>query len=70
MILFCEKYEIDIPDMTATYKHGGRDHRQSDITNKHHFWVDIFNAAIDTQLHELHHRFSDDAIELLILAVL
>jgi hypothetical protein len=36
---------------------------------EHHYQVDIFCAAIDSQLQELNRRFGEHAVELLILAL-
>ncbi|XP_008244552.1 PREDICTED: zinc finger MYM-type protein 1-like [Prunus mume] len=68
--LFCKKHDIDMPDMNAQYKVGtGRSCQQKDnITVEHHYHFDIFNDAIDFQLAELNSRFSEGAMELLILS--
>ncbi|BFG42427.1 hypothetical protein CerSpe_287010 [Prunus speciosa] len=68
--LFCRKHDIDMPDMNAQYKVGtGRSCQQKDnITVEHHYHFDIFNDAIDFQLAELNSRFSEGAMELLILS--
>ncbi|XP_042419129.1 uncharacterized protein LOC122007336 [Zingiber officinale] len=66
---FCTRLDIDIPDMSAHYKHSGRSCRQRDtIIVEHHFHYDIFNTAIDFQLEELNSRFSDETVELLMLS--
>ncbi|KAI5322837.1 hypothetical protein L3X38_031909 [Prunus dulcis] len=68
--LFCKKHDIDMPDMNAQYKVGtGRSCQQKDnITVEHLYRFDIFNDAIDFQLAELNSRFSEGAMELLILS--
>ncbi|XP_028062231.1 uncharacterized protein LOC114265611 [Camellia sinensis] len=68
--LFCEKYDIDIPDMSARYTSGrGRAcHQRDHITIEHHFRVDIFTIICDSQLQELNKRFKEDVMELLILS--
>ncbi|KAG6639849.1 hypothetical protein CIPAW_10G130700 [Carya illinoinensis] len=65
---FCEKHQIDIPDMNDQYT-GARDksHRQIDKSTEHHFRIDIFTAAVDFQLQELNNRFNDHTIDLFIL---
>ncbi|KAM5551090.1 zinc finger MYM-type protein 1 [Rosa sericea] len=67
---FCEKHDIDMPDMNARYKDGtGRGCQQRGfITVEHHYRIDVFNALVDFQLSELNRRFSDQTSELLILS--
>ncbi|XP_024178762.2 zinc finger MYM-type protein 1-like [Rosa chinensis] len=67
---FCEKHDIDMPDMNARYKDGtGRRCQQRDfITVEHHYHIDVFNALVDFQLSELNRRFSDQTSKLLILS--
>ena len=57
---FCEARDIDVPDTNARYvKRGGlARYQQDDFTIEHHYWVDIFYAAIDSILQELNHQFS------------
>ncbi|XP_021800984.1 uncharacterized protein LOC110745211 [Prunus avium] len=66
---FCEARNIDILDMNARYvaRRGRALHQQDDFTIKHYYMIDIFYAAIDSQLQELNSRFSDQTTELLIL---
>ena len=49
IVSFCERYNIEVPDMSAPHKHGtGRSCQQRDsITVEHHYRVDIFNNVID-----------------------
>ncbi|XP_021806530.1 uncharacterized protein LOC110750491 [Prunus avium] len=68
--LFCKKHDIDMPDMNAQYKVGtcrSCQHKDN-ITVEHHYHFDIFNDAIDFELAELNSRFSEWAMELLILS--
>ncbi|XP_028062901.1 uncharacterized protein LOC114266212 [Camellia sinensis] len=67
---FCEVCNIDVPNMNAPYirrRGRARDH-QDDFTVEHYYRVDIFYAAIDSQLQELTGRFSEHAVELLNLS--
>ena len=66
---FCERYEIDIPDLSSQYIVGrGRSLPQrANVTLEHHYRIDIFIAAIDSQLHELDSRFCEQTMELLFL---
>ena len=65
---FCELHSIDIPNMNARYvgRRARARHLQDDFTIEHHYRVDLFYAARDSQLHELNCRFTEDAVELLI----
>ncbi|XP_057719494.1 uncharacterized protein LOC130933910 [Arachis stenosperma] len=47
---FCEKHEIDIPDMSTQYTVGRGRSRQPKITIEHHYRVDVFLAAINSQI--------------------
>ncbi|KAI5321850.1 hypothetical protein L3X38_030922 [Prunus dulcis] len=62
---------IDILDMNARYvaRRGQARHQQDDFTIKHYYMIDMFYAAIESQLQELNSRFSDQTIELLILGL-
>jgi hypothetical protein len=55
--------------MNARYveRRGRARHQQADFTIEQHYRVDIFCASIDSQLQELNRRFSEHAVELLIL---
>ncbi|XP_061993644.1 uncharacterized protein LOC133711555 [Rosa rugosa] len=70
VISFCEARNIDILDMNACYvgRRGRARHQQNDWTVQHYYKVDIFYAAIDSQLQELNNRFNEHAVELLILS--
>ncbi|XP_023745466.1 uncharacterized protein LOC111893639 [Lactuca sativa] len=58
---FCQERNIDIPDMSSPYfSRGARARNEgSDHTLEHHYRVDIFYEAINCQLMEINHRFSD-----------
>ncbi|XP_028052388.1 zinc finger MYM-type protein 1-like [Camellia sinensis] len=67
---FCEVRNIDVLNINAPYirrRGRARDH-QDDFTVEHYYRVDIFYAAIDSQLQELNGRFSEHAVELLNLS--
>ncbi|GJZ20107.1 zinc finger MYM-type protein 1-like protein [Tanacetum coccineum] len=70
MTVFCEKHQIEIPDMSAPYKSTQYRPRKQDnhVTFEHYYRVDIFMSALDKQLYELNNRFSDQAMELLKLS--
>ena len=59
VLLFCEAHELDVPDMNAQYAVGRGRSKKQNVTVEHHFRVDIYFAAIDTQLHKLDSRFDE-----------
>ncbi|RWR84890.1 Dimer_Tnp_hAT domain-containing protein/DUF4371 domain-containing protein [Cinnamomum micranthum f. kanehirae] len=63
---FCDKYEILIPNMSDMFVERKRSRRKAELTNLHHFRVDIFYATIDLQLKELNRRFNVVNTELLL----
>ncbi|KAG6646247.1 hypothetical protein CIPAW_08G180800 [Carya illinoinensis] len=66
---FCEKHQIDIPDMNDQYTRvRGKSRRQVDKSMEYHFRINIFTATIDFKLQELNNRFNDHTMELLILS--
>ncbi|XP_025628279.1 uncharacterized protein [Arachis hypogaea] len=70
VILFCEKHEVEVPDMNAMYiPRRGRTHKIVDqISVEHLYRVNLFLAVIDTQLQEINGRFDDNMVELLTLS--
>ncbi|KAK2655113.1 hypothetical protein Ddye_008165 [Dipteronia dyeriana] len=56
--------------MNACYvaRRGRARQQQENYTIEQYYKVDLFYAAIDSQLQELNNRFSEQAIELLILS--
>nr|XP_027102760.1 uncharacterized protein LOC113724004 [Coffea arabica] len=68
--LFFEQHQIDIPYMNAQYiarPSRSRSHHD-EISVEHYYQMDIFLATIDYQLQELHSRFNDHTVELLVLS--
>ncbi|XP_021995797.1 uncharacterized protein LOC110892978 [Helianthus annuus] len=67
---FCERHDIDMPDMSAPYTSTRYRPRKKDlhVTFKHYYWVDLFTETLDKQLHELDSRFNEQAKELLSLS--
>ncbi|XP_076947317.1 uncharacterized protein LOC143619221 [Bidens hawaiensis] len=67
---FCEKHEIDMPKMDASYTSTRYRPRKKDnqVTFEHFYGVDLFTSTLDKQLHELNSRFNDQAVELLYLS--
>ncbi|XP_025632189.1 uncharacterized protein [Arachis hypogaea] len=70
VILFCEKHEVEVPDMNAMHiPRRGRTRKIVDqISVEHHYRVNLFLAVIDTQLQEINGRFNDNMVELLTLS--
>ncbi|XP_024039301.1 uncharacterized protein LOC18040574 [Citrus clementina] len=70
VISFRKACNIDIPDINARYiVRQGRAHDQDDnFTIEQQYRVNIFYAAIDSQLQELNIRFNDSSVELLMLS--
>ncbi|KAK8935078.1 hypothetical protein KSP39_PZI013663 [Platanthera zijinensis] len=65
--LFCNNYKISIPDMNTIYVARGRSRRRvQEMTNLHHYRVEIFYNVIDMQLQELNSRFTERNTELLL----
>ncbi|XP_022872298.1 uncharacterized protein LOC111391331 [Olea europaea var. sylvestris] len=67
---FCQQHYIHIPNMNDMFVRlalRGRPQRNSpEITNLHHYRVDLFYSVIDLQLQELNDRFSEVNTELLL----
>ncbi|KAK9671927.1 hypothetical protein RND81_12G064300, partial [Saponaria officinalis] len=64
---FCSKYDIDIPSMGDLYvilRRHGCGHRE--VTNLHHFRVEVFLSLIDQVLHEFKNRFDEVSKKLLV----
>ncbi|CAN0926507.1 Zinc finger MYM-type protein 1, partial [Linum grandiflorum] len=66
VILFCSKENIQIPSMDGFFVLPGRPRRNSEqVTNLHHYQVEIFYTIVDMQLQELNSRFDEVNTELL-----
>ena len=66
--LFCERRNIDVPNMDDIFVIRGRSRRNAQqMTNLHHYQVELFYTLIDMQLQELNNRFTDVNMELLLL---
>ncbi|XP_025703550.1 uncharacterized protein [Arachis hypogaea] len=68
--IFCEKHEVEVPDMNALHiPRRGRTRKIVDqISVEHHYRVNLFFAVIDIHLQELNRRFNDNMVELLTLS--
>ncbi|KAK8328803.1 hypothetical protein V6Z11_A11G275100 [Gossypium hirsutum] len=64
---FCEKHNIEVPDMDSPYVVKHDCHQHVDFNVEHHYRVEIFNAAIDSRLLEINSRFNEQTIDLLTL---
>ncbi|XP_021760341.1 uncharacterized protein LOC110725168 [Chenopodium quinoa] len=66
---FMLKYDIEIPNMEEKYVVPGRPQFRGgrpQVTNLHHFRVEVFLSVIDLQFQELYYRFDEVSKELLI----
>ncbi|CAH9107876.1 unnamed protein product [Cuscuta europaea] len=65
---FCKKHDIEAPNMKSPYvvKHKRND--QEGFGIERHYRVDMFYAAIDSQLLELNSRFSEQIMDLFTLS--
>ncbi|XP_071709247.1 uncharacterized protein [Rutidosis leptorrhynchoides] len=70
VVSFGETNNIQVPEMSQSYKDIIRSRSEKDnVTVEHHYRVDVFFAAIDSQLQELNSRFNESVTELLRLSV-
>jgi len=64
---FCDKNEIEVPDMDKEINARGTSiRRRQKVTNMHFYHVEIFLAAIDAIMSEMNHRFGEVSSELLV----
>ncbi|ESR54916.1 hypothetical protein CICLE_v10018973mg [Citrus x clementina] len=64
---FCEKHFISVHVMETMFLTPGRSRRRAqEITNMHHYRIDLFCAILDMQLQELNSRFNEVNTELLL----
>ncbi|KAH9742796.1 TTF-type domain-containing protein [Citrus sinensis] len=70
VISFCKACNIDISNMNTRYiaRQCRARYQENNFTMEQHYWVNIFYAAIDSQLQELNIRFNDSSVELLMLS--
>ncbi|XP_049370376.1 uncharacterized protein LOC125835293 [Solanum verrucosum] len=63
---FCDKHDIVIPEMDASYFPGKSKRKTLDVTYSHHLRVEIFYVVIDLHLQELNNRFDAVSTDLLL----
>ncbi|KAG5613175.1 hypothetical protein H5410_024456 [Solanum commersonii] len=63
---FCDKHDIVIPEMDASYFPGKSKRKALDVTYSHHLRVEIFYVVIDLHLQELNNRFDVVSTDLLL----
>ncbi|KAH9727038.1 TTF-type domain-containing protein [Citrus sinensis] len=64
---FCEKHFISVPVMENMFLTPRKSRcRAQEITNMHHYRIDLFCAILDMQLQELNSRFNEVNTELLL----
>ncbi|XP_028088612.1 uncharacterized protein LOC114289148 [Camellia sinensis] len=67
ILCFCEKHEIDVPQMDDMFIARGRKrHNAQEITNLHHYRAELFYIALDMQTQELNARFTESNTKLLL----
>ncbi|XP_020679943.1 uncharacterized protein LOC110097737 [Dendrobium catenatum] len=65
--LFCVEHKIITPDLNDKWIARGRSRRgHQEMTNLHHYRVDIFYTVLDMQLQELNNHFTEANTELLL----
>lgn len=64
--LFCNKNDIDVPDMNYKFVAPCRSRNEEEITNRHHYQAELFYVVIDMQVNELENCFSEVGIDLLL----
>ncbi|CAN1149252.1 Zinc finger MYM-type protein 1 [Linum perenne] len=65
-VSFCNKENIHIPSMNDVFVLPGRSRRNSQqVTNLHHYKVEVFYTVVDMQLQELNSRFDEVNTQLL-----
>ncbi|KAJ4786892.1 zinc finger MYM-type-like protein [Rhynchospora pubera] len=69
--IFCDKNEIEVPDMDKEVNARGTSaRRRQKVTNMHFYQVEIFLAAIDSIISEMNHRFGEVSFDIGEIAVL
>lgn len=64
---FCERHEIDVPNMEDVFVTQGRPRRKAhEMTNLHNYRVKLFYTVIDMQLQEPNNCFTEANTELLL----
>ncbi|KAH0683079.1 hypothetical protein KY290_021666 [Solanum tuberosum] len=63
---FCDKHDIVIPEMDASYFPGKSKRKALDVTYSHHLRVEIFYVVIDLHLQKLNNRFDVVSTDLLL----
>ncbi|KAH0737542.1 hypothetical protein KY290_036247 [Solanum tuberosum] len=63
---FCDKHDIVIPEMDASYFPGKSKCKALDVTYSHHLRVEIFYVIIDLHLQKLNNRFDAVSTDLLL----
>ncbi|XP_071723329.1 uncharacterized protein [Rutidosis leptorrhynchoides] len=64
--VFCKMHDISMPNMDEIrFSKGRKRQRVTDVTNLHHYRVELFYIVVDMQLRELGSRFTEVNIVLL-----
>ncbi|GMP69440.1 hypothetical protein CsSME_00028703 [Camellia sinensis var. sinensis] len=67
ILSFCEKHEIDVPQMEDMFVARGRKMRNAqEITSLHYYRAELFYTVLDMQIQELNARFTESNTNLLL----
>ncbi|XP_028057066.1 uncharacterized protein LOC114261061 [Camellia sinensis] len=67
VLSFCEKHEIDVPQIDNMFVARRRKRcNAQEITNLHHYCAELFYTVLDMQIQELNARFTESNTELLL----
>ncbi|KAD3640818.1 hypothetical protein E3N88_30041 [Mikania micrantha] len=64
--LFCEKHELEVVNMNDEYINPKSPRQKTNITYRHYFEYDCFNAVLDMQIQEFGNCFNEVTSELLV----
>ncbi|KAD4178471.1 hypothetical protein E3N88_27062 [Mikania micrantha] len=64
--LFCEKHELEVVNMNGEYINPKSPRRKTNITYRHYFEYDCFNAVLDMQIQEFGNSFNEVTSNLLV----
>ncbi|XP_035837174.1 zinc finger MYM-type protein 1-like [Helianthus annuus] len=63
---FCDMYELEVKKLDDEYVNPRWPRRKTNITNRHYYEYDCFNAVLDLQIQEFGNRFNEVTSELLV----
>ncbi|XP_022041267.1 uncharacterized protein LOC110943844 [Helianthus annuus] len=63
---FCDMYELEVKNLDDEYINPRWPRRKTNISNRHYYEYDCFNAVLDLQIQEFGNRFNEVTSELLL----